>query len=335
MRTLFFGRRKTEIIILSFILVFLLNGCGPKQSSVYHVGILSGLNLFSSIADSFREEMTRLGYVEGKNIVYDLQKTNFEPEKEKQILRNFVIEKVNLIFGFNTEVAVEAKNATKGTGIPVIFANALIEGSDLIENVRQPGGNITGVRYPGPDIAVKRLQILHEIVPQAKQIWLPYQKGYPTVPTELELVRQTATSLNLKLTEFASEDLARLQAELKRRSQSDDMGFDAVLLIPESLSTTKAAFDAIASYTKERKIPIGGSRIVTEDYGTLFAVTINNDEIGVQAARLADKVLKGISAGTIPVESPESYIIINYKVAQNLGLKVSEGLLSQADEIIR
>jgi putative ABC transport system substrate-binding protein len=319
------------------VAVLFLSGCTSQapESKVYHVGVLSGLNLFSGIADSFKEEMTTLGYVEGKDIVYDYQKTNFEPEKEKQILDKFVSDRVDLVFGFNTEVALEAKEATKGTGIPVVFANAFTEGNSLIESVRQPGGNITGVRYPSTDVAVKRLEILHELAPKAKRIWLPYQNGYPAVPAQLDNVRSDASSLNLTLIEFASENLTHLQEELQRRSQSGDVGFDAVLLIPESLSTTKAAFEAIANLTRAQKIPIGGSRIITDDYGTLFAVTVDSVEIGKQAARLADKVLKGIPAGTIPVVSPESYMVINYKVAQELGVNVSEGLLGRAGEIIR
>ena len=129
--------------------------------------------------------------------------------------------------------------------------------------------------------------------------------------------------------------MTELQAELERRSQSGDIGFDAVLYIPESLSTTKAAFEIITNFTRDKKIPVGGSAIVTKDYGTVFSVTVDNNKVGKQAAHLADKILKGADAGTIPVVSPESRIIINYKVAQNLGLNVSEGMLAQADEIIR
>lgn len=330
-------RFRWQILLLTFLVAvcLLLSGCGGKTQKVYKVGILSGLNLFVNISDNFREEMTRLGYVEGKDIVYDVQKTNFEPDKERQILEKFVEDKVDLIFGYNTEVALAAKEATKGTEIPVVFANAFVEGNNLVESVSAPGGHITGVRYPGIDVAIKRLEILHEIAPQAKRIWLPYQKGYPAVPAELEILRPAASSLGVTLIEFPSNNLTHLQAELEERSKSSDIGFDAVLFIPESLSTTKAAFEIIANFTRARKIPVGGSAIVTQDYGTVFAVTINNAEIGKLAAHSADKVLNGIPAGTIPVVSAESYLKINYKVAQELGLNISEGLLSRASEIIR
>lgn len=324
------------ILVGGIVLSLLLSGCGgAQQSKVYHVGILSGIESFATTADGFKAKMTELGYVEGKNIVYDLQKTNFEPDKEQQILKKFVADKVDLIFGFNTEVALAAKTATQGSNIPVVFANTFIEGNDLVESVRAPGGNVTGVRYPGIDVAVKRLEILHEMAPQAKRIWLPYQKDYPTVSDELKVLQPAAASLGVTLIEFASADLAHLQAELEQRSQSGDLGFDAVLLIPESLSTTKAAFEAIAKYTRPLKIPVGGSFITTEDYGTLFAITIDGAAGGKQAATLADKIFKGISAGTIPVASAESVLLINYKVAQQLGLTVPDSLLQQASKIIR
>lgn len=324
------------IIVVGLGLSFLSkNKIGLLTGKVYHVGILSGLDLFSGIADSFKAEMTTLGYTEGKNIIYDYQKTNFEPDKEKQILTKFVNDKVDLIFGYNTEVALEAKQVTTGTNIPVIFANAFTEGNNLIASIRAPGGNITGVRYPNTDVAVKRLEILHEIVPHAKRIWLPYQKGYPSAPAELDVVRKSAQAFGVTLIEFPAENLTALKAELGKRAQQKDIGFDAVLFIPESLSSTKEAFAAIAMYTRKLKIPVGGSSVAIDDYSTVFAVTVDNTEIGKLAAYSADKILRGTSAGTIPVASPESFIILNYKVATELGLTFNEGLLSRAAKIIR
>ena len=306
-----------------------------KAGKAYRVGILSGLNNFIVIGDSFKAGLASLGYVEGKNIVYDYQKTNFEPDKEKQILDKFVAEKTDLIFGFNTEVGLAAKAAARGTKIPVVFAMAIVEGSNLIKSVRRPGDNITGVRYPGVEFALKRFEVLREILPRAKKIWVPYQKDYPSVPLELAAVRQAAAAAGVTIIEFPAANLASLRAELERRSKSGDLGFDAVLYVPESLSTMKEAFEIIAEFTRARKIPVGGTKILTEDYGTLFSVSIDAPDMGRLAAYLADKILRGIPAGTIPVVSPEPYISINYKVARELGLTVSENLLTKANEIIR
>ncbi len=324
------------LVVICILTVLLLSGCiGKQEVKVYRVGVLCGLNFFTVIGDSFKEEMANLGYIEGENIIYDIQKTNFEPEKEKQILEKFVEDDVDLIFTFPTEVSLAAKEATQGTDIPVLFASAFTEGNDLIDTIQRPGGNIAGVRYPGTDVAVKRLEILHELIPDAKRVWLPYQKDYPAVPTELDLVRPAAKSFGITLIEFPVTDFAQLQEELKDREDSDNFDFDAVFYIPESLSTTQSVFELIANYTRERKIPIMGTKILTNDYGTVFGVTTNNPDFGKLAAPIADKILRGIPAGTIPVVSPEPYLVINYKAAQELGIAVPEGLLGRADEIIR
>ena len=210
-----------------------------------------------------------------------------------------------------------------------------IEGSSLVDSIPVPGGNITGVRYPGVEHAITRFEILHEILPSAKRIWIPYQKGYPIAGYELNALRPLAASLNITLIEFPCDNLTHLKAELEKRSQSADIGFDAVLYIPESLSTTKAAFEIIADFTRERKIPIGGTKIVTEDYGTLFSVSVSYPEQGRLAAHLADKILKGADAGKIMLVTPDPYILFNYKVAHELNLTIPESLLGKANEIIR
>jgi putative ABC transport system substrate-binding protein len=91
----------------------------------------------------------------------------------------------------------------------------------------------------------------------------------------------------------------------------------------------------VGKFAAEHKIPVGGALISVEGYESIFGVNIEPITAGEQAAPLADKIFRGIPAGTIPVVSAESYLEINYKAAQELGLTVSEGLLSQADRIIR
>jgi putative ABC transport system substrate-binding protein len=98
---------------------------------------------------------------------------------------------------------------------------------------------------------------------------------------------------------------------------------------------TPDAFAVMAKFAAQHKIPIGGALMESEGYGSVFGVNIDITKTGRQAAPLADKIFRGTSAGTIPVVSSENYLQINYKVAQELGLTVSDGLLGQAAEIIR
>ena len=315
-------------LLLGSVLVgLLISGCGTEESKVYRVGILSGLDFFADTADGFKAKMTELGYIEGENIIYDMQTTNFDPAEEQRILEKFVADEVDLIFTFPTEVSLAAKAATQGTDIPVLFANSFIEGVDLIESVREPGGNITGVRYPGPDLAVKGLETLLEVAPQAKRVWVPYLQDYPSVPGQLEVLRPTAASLGVTLVEVPATSTAEIEADLQARAQSDDLGLDAILTIYEPLATWPDVVALVTEFAAEHQVPIGNQ--------VVFRIVVNNVQVGRQAASMADKILKGTPAGTIPVTSADPVLIINYTEAQELGLMVSESLLRRADEIIR
>ena len=327
----------TTPLVCLVIVGLLLSGCGGVQPpKVYRVGILSGLNFVAVITDGFKARMTELGYVEGKNITYDVQKTDFDMAAYKKILNKFVEDKVDLIVVFPTEATQEAKAATQGTNIPVVFTFALIEGMGIVKSVREPGGNITGVRYPGPDIALRRFEIMREIAPQAKRMLLPYQKGYPIVAPQLEILRPAAEAAGVTLIEVPVADAAELQADLDARAKSGDLGMDVIFFLVEPLTVTPDAYAVVGKFAYEHKLPIGGALMTAEEkYGSIFGVNVDPIVSGKLAAPLADKVLKGISPSTIPVVSDESFMQINYKAAQELGVTVPEGLLKQANEVIR
>ncbi|MDD5155903.1 MAG: ABC transporter substrate-binding protein [Candidatus Omnitrophica bacterium] len=299
------------------------------------MGILCGLNYAVSTADGFKAKMRELGYIEGKNIIYDLQKTDFDVNAYRKALKKFITEKADLIFVFPTEASQEAKAATRGTNIPVVFAIANIEGTGLVKSVREPGGNITGVRYPGPDIALRRFEIMRELMPQVRRIWIPYQRGYPIIASQLEVLYPEASAAGIILEEAPADNAAELRSLLDARDKSSDIGMDAILFLAEPLAVTPDAFAVMCKFAYEHKIPIAGALIMQGDCESVFGVHVNNFNVGRQAAPLADKILRGTPAGTIPVVTAESYFQFNYKAAQRLGLKVPGSLLGIADEIIR
>ena len=316
-------------------IALLLSGCGQAKSKVYHVGILSGLGFIADATDGFKEGMTELGYVEGENIVYDVQETDFDMEAYHDILQKFVDDKVDLVVTFPTEATIEAKAVTQGTDIPVVFTYALIEGMGIVNSVREPGGNITGVRYPGPDFAVRRFEVLMQLAPNTKRVWAPYQRGYPIVPPQLEALRPVAQAAGVTLIEFPADNAAELQTELQARAASDDIGMDAILMIVEPLMVTPDNFAVVAQFAHDHKIPFGGAYFPMGELADVFGVDVISFDSGKAAAPLADKILKGTPAGIIPVVSADPFLNIDYKVAQEFGLTVPDGLLKQADAIHR
>jgi putative ABC transport system substrate-binding protein len=321
------------------VIALLLSGCSTFQpAKVYHVGILSGLQAFAPVTDGFKSKMAELGYVEGKNIIYDVQSTDVDTAAYKTITKKFVDDKVDMIIAFPTEAAMEAKAATQGTNIPVVFSMAFtdVAGINLIDSIRAPGGNITGVRFPSADIADKRLEILREMVPNAKRIFVPYLKDYPNVPGQLDVIRALALSDGVELVEYGAASPVDLQAKLDSLVTPTGVGIDAILMIAEPLAITPAFYSVLGKFGYDHNVPIGGALMdAGGDYPSIFGLLPDSKTVGEQTALIADKVLKGTSAGTIPVVTSESYFQINTKAANSFGLTVPEGLLKQADKVIQ
>jgi putative ABC transport system substrate-binding protein len=110
---------------------------------------------------------------------------------------------------------------------------------------------------------------------------------------------------------------------------------DAILLIIEPITVKADAFTVYGKSAADHNIPVGGALMVAEDYGTIFGLSTHEASVGRQAVNLADKILRGTPAGTIPVVSAESYLRLNYRMAHKMGLVVPEEVLNLADEIIR
>ena len=333
------NRTRTGWTLLVGVVVIslLLSGCGAPKPKVYRVGVLHVSGSFVVITDGFKAQMTKLGYVEGKNIVYDdlVVPQTATPAEAQLVAKKFVDDKVDLIFAYPTPPTVAAYAATQGTKIPVVFAMSSLEGLNLIKSVREPGGNMTGVRYPGPEMISKRLEIMVEMAPRVKRVWLGYDKNHTNTAPALEVLRPAASSLGVTLVEVPAATLGELEADLATRAKSADLGLDAILTMNDGLNQGPDGYALLSKFAKEHKVPLCAGVLSTVQQGAVCGNSPNLVKVGELAAPLADKILKGTPAGTIPVVSPEQELYINYKVAQELGLTVPEGLLRQAAEIIR
>lgn len=326
--------RRARVVCAVAVTMVALLAPACQSPRVYQVGILSGLSLLATTADGFKSRMAELGYKEGVDIVYRTVTSDFDPAKERQAIEGFLSQHVDLIFVFPTEAAVMAKSVAGRSGTPILFANANIEGVDLVASVREPGGNVTGVRYPGPAVATSRYQVLHAMVPKARRIWVPYQRAYPSVPEQLAGIRAAAKADGVTLIETPLDGSAALAAEVEALGRKADPGFDALLMISEPLMATFPGGVAVATFARSHRLPMGGALIGTPGDYSLFGVSSDGLAAGRLAAPIADKILRGARPGTIPVVSADASIAINLGIATQLGLTVPEGLLRQASRVV-
>jgi putative ABC transport system substrate-binding protein len=176
---------------------------------------------------------------------------------------------------------------------------------------------------------------LLEIAPEVKRVWIGYDQNSANTALTLKTLRPAASSLGVTLVEVPATTLEEVEADLAARDQAADPGLDAIILMPDGFSHSPNGFAMMSKFAAEHKVPLAGSFLYTVEAGAVFGNADNLITVGELAAPLADKILKGTPAGTIPVVTPNQELYINYKVAQELGLTIPEGLLSQAVQIIR
>lgn len=321
-------------LVITFALLFgWLAGCAPQEHKIPTVGILVGGSGFMDSAEGFMVAMKELGYEEGVDIQYDLQNVAVNSEKMEEVCRDFVSSKIDVIVTASHGATVAAKKITSGTGIPVVFAVAVADHT-LVDSISRPGGNITGVRFPLSDLALKAFESLLMIKPGTRRILMIYQTDYPPAVKTLSTMRPFAQSKGVALEEVPVDDLDALKDFFDAHGHND-LKVDAMQTLPEPLCYSAEGWRMMKTFARSNRIPIVGDVEPFIKDGAVLAISPSNYEMGKMAAPLVKKVLEGTPAGTIPIVTPKLQLTINYRLAKELSLTVPDHLLIQAVEIIK
>lgn len=325
-RTAVHRSRRLWVTLLALLLV---SGCHGRTQPRRIVGLCSS-PMFEPIFHGLQSRLGDLGLVEGVDVTYEMRLVHAGDTPDRPLTQG-----ADVLFAFPTEAAVIAKSAVPAGDIPIVFAYAGIEQGNLVASVRVPGGNVTGVRFPGPEQIGKRLELLHRIAPRAVRVWVGYQVGYPNSPPALSILRSMAPPMGIRLVEVPLRTLDDLDADLDRRDGAAETDVDAILLMPDVYNHSPRGWGRIKAFAARHRVIVAGSFLSTVQDGAVFGNANDLEAVGRLAAPLVRKVLQGIPAGTIPVVTPEQDLYVNYGRARELGLSVPEGLLRQARVIIR
>lgn len=296
-----------------------------------HIGVLLvGYTPQTKEVEGFRDGLRAAGYFEGRNIVIEWRSAQGQYERVPRLAAELVSRRVDVIVVESTVAAMEAKRAT--STIPIVMAIVADPlGSGLVPSLSHQGGNMTGLSLMTADLMTKRLQLLKEMMPQARRAGVLWNPATPFHLKAVKDLKAAAPSLSLEL-KFESvnraEDFGPAYAAFKRAH------VDAVYVVDGPLVSTYKR-KLVAQASKAHLPTIYGARDAVEvgglmSYGTSFR------EIFRRAASYVDQILRGAKAADLPIEEPTKFeLVINLGTAKSLGLTLPESILLRADEVIR
>jgi putative tryptophan/tyrosine transport system substrate-binding protein len=292
---------------------------------VYRVGILHpadgpGLRLQS--------ELGKLGYVEGRNLVFERRHAAGQTERLPALAAELVRAKVDVIVATAGDAIVAAKNATSTIPIVMAYGPAPVE-RGYVQSLARPGGNVTGVAYAAEGVLLpKRLELLKQAVPAARRIGM-LDDATPSFQRSLKEAEVVARGLDVQLVavdarrgryEQAFADLKAKQADALYAGGSAIHNQDR-----QQLLALASRYRLPGIWEWRHHAEAGGLL----SYGATFV------ELDARVATYVDRLLRGANAAELPVEQPTKFeLLINLKTAKALGLTIPQTLLLQATQVI-
>jgi ABC-type uncharacterized transport system substrate-binding protein len=324
-------KRRTFISLLGGAAAWPFGAIGQPGTTPV-IGFLSARSHADSegLLVSLRKGLMEASYVEGQNVRIEYRFAEGQYDRLAGLAADLVGRQVAVIAAISgTPAALAAKAAT--TTIPIVFANGADPvASGLVTSLSRPNGNISGVTFLASETIPKRLEVLHELVPNAQVVGYLVNPDNPITEGELQSTAAAARLRRLQLlVHNASADDGidiGFATFVKRRIDALIIGNDKFLSSRKGQIFALAAQHAIPTIYYEREFAVAGGLL---SYGTDFADSYR------QAGNYVARVLKGAKPADLPVQQPTKFeLVINLKTAKALGLTVPPALLARADEVI-
>jgi putative ABC transport system substrate-binding protein len=278
---------------------------------------------------AFSEALRELGWIEGKNIVFEQRYADNRVERLPELAAALVRLDVNIIVAFGIVAAHPAKQAT--STIPIVMIGGLPIGTGLVASLARPGGNVTGVSFlVSAELGAKRLQLLKEILPGLSRVAVLWPAANPASVQVFKDIKEAARTLGIEVQSVevrSSIDFHNAYEVVAKQRP------DALITLVDSL--TLAHRQQIADFAATNRLPSAHSVRAFTEVGGLMSYGPDQADLRRRAATYVDKILKGAKPADLPVEQPTKFeLVINLKTAKVLGLTIPATLLARADEVI-
>jgi putative ABC transport system substrate-binding protein len=332
-------RAPRSLLLALTALLFAL--CAPAEAQqpgkIFRIGVLDQSTASGSavLVEAFRQELSKLGWIEGKNIAIEYRFADGKLERLPEFAADLVRLKVDLIVVRATEPTLAAKSAT--TTIPIVMAaSADPVGTGLVASLARPGGNVTGLSSLATELNTKRLEILKDAVPKLARVGIPVgvDRGRDLRGRDIQLkeLRAAALALKLKLEEIETQFDAKGLEGAFRIAKQKQVGALITIAGPSYFAERKRIVELADKY----RLPAIYFQKEFVDEGGLMFYGVDFVELYRTAAHYVDKILKGAKPADLPVQQATKFeFIINLKAAKQIGLTIPIDVLAKADKVIK
>jgi putative tryptophan/tyrosine transport system substrate-binding protein len=329
------NRKWLGLSIIALVLVIGVATVEAQQTGkIFRIGFLDPSTVSGSLVllETFRQELSKLGWIEGKNLVFEYRRAENKPERIPELAAELVRLKVDLIVTAGNPPALAAQKAT--STIPIVMT-AVVDpvALGLVASLARPGANITGFGGLIEELNTKRLEILKDAVPKLDRVGLlKLSTDNPGEELQLKELRFAALALKVKLEEIKTQRGAKdLEIAFQTAKQKQ----------VKAIMTTALRFFAterkrIVELAVKYRLPSIYWQKAFVDEGGLMSYGSDNTDVYRRAAGYVDKILRGAKPADLPVEQPMKFeFIINLKAAKQIGFTVPPELLARANRVIK
>lgn len=317
-------RRRQFLLAAGALLVAPIVARAQRATKPYRIGVLT-----VGPEDVLQQSLRDLGYVEGRDVVFEIRDTEGRSERVDALASDLVRLKVDVIVATHPAAVFSAKRAT--ATIPIVMMNSPDPVQlGLVTSLARPGGNITGLTTLTVDVSIKQIELLKEAVPRASRVallWNPDNPWHPVAVTGLQ-ARGGSLGLQLQVLEVRGPDAfdSAFHAMTTKRAQ-------AVLALADPMMFSHR--QRLADLATKHRLPMMSNVRQYAEAGSLMSYWADRTDLSRRAASYVDRILKGAKPGDLPIEQPTKFeLVINLKTANALGLKIPPSVLLRADRVI-
>lgn len=273
---------------------------------------------------ALRRSLVDLGYVEGRNIEFIFRSAEGDASRLPAIASEFVRLSVDLIVAYQTPAVIAAMQVSQKIPI-VLFGIADPVGLGFVASLSRPGGNVTGTSATTPEISVKTLELVRELIPAAQRVAVMMNSADPFSKSFVSQLTRVAPSVGLQIEPIMIQSANELEPAFAAMSSNAP---DALVVQP-TLPRRR-----VADLALHHRLPAVSVTRAFASEGGLAAYSTSGAEMARSTAAYVDRILKGATPADLPIVQPTKFEwVLNLKTAKLLGLTVSPTTLARADEV--